>query len=131
MLRRLKPSRNDDNLRRFISFNTPVINNFRDLIYELSIPLAQLQVGLDLKKPLVYNIKVNEPNKLVLKEKPSLKVQAVVEADRAVEVEWEVWVEAAVAVWVVVEEWAEELNDHRKAENLQPNLLIFGLNISW
>lgn len=35
----------------------------RDLLYELSIPLAQLQVGLDLKKPLVYNIKINEPNK--------------------------------------------------------------------
>ncbi|WP_029280789.1 hypothetical protein [Pedobacter borealis] len=35
----------------------------RDLIYELSIPLTQLQVGLDLKKPLVYNIKINEPNK--------------------------------------------------------------------
>ncbi|KQM72619.1 hypothetical protein ASE74_22350 [Pedobacter sp. Leaf216] len=35
----------------------------RDLIYELSIPLAQLQVGLDLKKALVYNIKINEPNK--------------------------------------------------------------------
>ncbi|WP_293312446.1 hypothetical protein [Pedobacter sp. UBA5917] len=35
----------------------------RDLIYELSIPLAQLQVGVDLKKPLVYNIKINEPGK--------------------------------------------------------------------
>lgn len=35
----------------------------RDLIYELSIPLEQLQVGLDLKKPLVYNIKINEPGK--------------------------------------------------------------------
>lgn len=35
----------------------------RDLIYELSIPLAQLQIGLDLKKPLVYNIKINKPGK--------------------------------------------------------------------
>ena len=35
----------------------------RDLIYELSIPLTQLDVGLDTKKPLVYNIKINEPNK--------------------------------------------------------------------
>lgn len=33
----------------------------RDLIYELSIPLAQLQVNLDFKKPLVYNIKINQP----------------------------------------------------------------------
>jgi hypothetical protein len=67
-----------------------------------------------------------------LKDKLELKVQAVVKADRVVEVEWEagVWVEAAVAVWVV-EEWEEEANDHQKAENLQPNLLIFGLNISW
>ncbi len=39
----------------------------RDLIYELSIPLAQLQVGLDLKKPLVYNIKINQPNKSAFK----------------------------------------------------------------
>ncbi|WP_188754125.1 hypothetical protein [Pedobacter psychrotolerans] len=33
----------------------------RDLIYELSIPLAQLQVSLDFKKPLVYNVKINQP----------------------------------------------------------------------
>lgn len=39
----------------------------RDLIYELSIPLTQLKVGLDLKKPLVYNIKINQPNKSTFK----------------------------------------------------------------
>ncbi|WP_343524832.1 hypothetical protein [Pedobacter sp.] len=35
----------------------------KDLIYELRIPLAQLGVNLDAKKPLVYNIKINQPNK--------------------------------------------------------------------
>ncbi|WP_316829730.1 hypothetical protein [Pedobacter aquatilis] len=35
----------------------------RDLIYELSIPLEQLGVNLDLKKPIAYNIKINQPNK--------------------------------------------------------------------
>ena len=30
----------------------------RDLIYDLSIPLAQLQIGLDFKKPLAYNVKI-------------------------------------------------------------------------
>lgn len=35
----------------------------KDLIYELRIPLAQLAVNLDMKKPLVYNIKINQPNK--------------------------------------------------------------------
>ncbi|MGM9479330.1 hypothetical protein ACS5PU_23105 [Pedobacter sp. GSP4] len=35
----------------------------KDLIYELSIPLEQLQVGLDMKKPLAYNIKINQPSK--------------------------------------------------------------------
>jgi len=35
----------------------------KDLIYELRIPLAQLGVNLDVKKPLVYNIKINQPNK--------------------------------------------------------------------
>jgi len=35
----------------------------RDLIYELSIPLSQLDVSLDLNKPLAYNIKLNQPNK--------------------------------------------------------------------
>ena len=35
----------------------------KDLIYELSIPLAQLAVNLDMKKPLVYNIRINQPNK--------------------------------------------------------------------
>lgn len=39
------------------------INSNRDLIYELSIPLAQLQVDLDAKKPLMYNIKINSPAK--------------------------------------------------------------------
>jgi hypothetical protein len=43
----------------------------RDLIYELSIPLAQLQVGLDIKKPLVYNIKINEPGKSSFKREGS------------------------------------------------------------
>jgi len=38
----------------------------KDLIYELSIPLAQLGVNLDLKKPLVYNIKINQPNKTAM-----------------------------------------------------------------
>ncbi|MGO4875680.1 hypothetical protein ACEN2P_03695 [Pedobacter psychrotolerans] len=52
--------------------NLPAINPYgittgmhihpnKDLIYELSIPLAQLQVNLDFKKPLVYNIKINRP----------------------------------------------------------------------
>ncbi|NTE04522.1 hypothetical protein G6M26_35850 [Agrobacterium tumefaciens] len=40
----------------------------RDLIYELSIPLAQLQVSLDFKKPLVYNIKINQPGQSGAKE---------------------------------------------------------------
>ncbi|PWS30057.1 hypothetical protein [Pedobacter paludis] len=35
----------------------------RDLIYEISIPLAQLQVDPEMKKPLVYNIKINSPEK--------------------------------------------------------------------
>jgi len=35
----------------------------KDLIYELRIPLTQLAVNLDMKKPLVYNIKINQPNK--------------------------------------------------------------------
>lgn len=38
----------------------------KDLIYELSIPLAQLAVNLDMKKPLVYNIKINQPNKMAM-----------------------------------------------------------------
>lgn len=52
------PAINQDGIETGMS-----IHPNRDLIYELSIPLAQLQVGLDLKKPLVYNIKINEPNK--------------------------------------------------------------------
>ncbi|WP_131529900.1 hypothetical protein [Pedobacter psychrodurus] len=52
------PAMNQDGIETGMS-----IHSNRDLIYELSIPLAQLQVGLDLKKPLVYNIKINEPNK--------------------------------------------------------------------
>lgn len=52
------PAMNQDGIETGMS-----IHPNRDLIYELSIPLAQLQVGLDLKKPLVYNIKINEPNK--------------------------------------------------------------------
>ncbi|MCZ4222357.1 hypothetical protein [Pedobacter rhodius] len=35
----------------------------KDLTYELSIPLAQLEVSLDMKTPLVYNIKINQPNR--------------------------------------------------------------------
>lgn len=31
----------------------------RDLIYELAIPLSQLKVDLNLKKPIAYNIKLN------------------------------------------------------------------------
>ncbi|MBO9674688.1 MAG: hypothetical protein J7577_14670 [Sphingobacteriaceae bacterium] len=38
----------------------------KDLIYELRIPLAQLGVDLDMKKPLVYNIKINQPNKTAM-----------------------------------------------------------------
>lgn len=38
----------------------------KDLIYELRIPLAQLAVNLDMKKPLVYNIKINQPNKTAM-----------------------------------------------------------------
>lgn len=52
----------------------PIENNFgiqagmtikpnRDLIYEISIPLAQLQVDPSIKKPLIYNIKINSPSK--------------------------------------------------------------------
>jgi len=52
------PAMNQDGIETGMS-----IHPNRDLIYELSIPLAQLQVGLDLKRPLVYNIKINEPNK--------------------------------------------------------------------
>ena len=52
------PAINQDGIETGMS-----IHPNRDLIYELSIPLAQLQVGLDLKKPLVYNIKINEPAK--------------------------------------------------------------------
>ncbi|MBB6239449.1 putative membrane protein YgcG [Pedobacter sp. AK013] len=52
------PAINQDGIETGMS-----IHPNRDLIYELSIPLVQLQVGLDLKKPLVYNIKINEPNK--------------------------------------------------------------------
>ncbi|MDQ0638867.1 putative membrane protein YgcG [Pedobacter sp. W3I1] len=52
------PAMNQDGIETGMS-----IHPNRDLIYELSIPLAQLQVGLDFKKPLVYNIKINEPNK--------------------------------------------------------------------
>jgi len=52
------PAINQDGIETGMS-----IHPNRDLIYELSIPLAQLQVGLDLKKPLVYNIKINEPSK--------------------------------------------------------------------
>lgn len=54
--------------------NLPVVNeediktgmNIRpnkDLTYELSIPLVQLEVSLDMKTPLVYNIKINQPNR--------------------------------------------------------------------
>jgi uncharacterized membrane protein YgcG len=39
------------------------VNSNRDLIYELSIPLTQLQIDLDTKKPLMYNIKINAPAK--------------------------------------------------------------------
>ncbi|MFC3563118.1 hypothetical protein [Pedobacter jamesrossensis] len=35
----------------------------RDMIYELSIPLTRLEVNLDMKQPLVYNIKINQPAK--------------------------------------------------------------------
>ncbi|WP_316825390.1 hypothetical protein [Pedobacter miscanthi] len=52
------PAINQDGIETGMS-----IHPNRDLIYELSIPLAQLQVGLDFKKPLVYNIKINEPGK--------------------------------------------------------------------
>ena len=52
------PAMNQDGIETGMS-----IHPNRDLIYELSIPLSQLQVGLDLKKPLAYNIKINEPNK--------------------------------------------------------------------
>lgn len=40
-----------------------VIKPNRDLIYELSIPLAQLQVDVNMKKPLMYDIKINAPSK--------------------------------------------------------------------
>jgi len=52
------PAINQDGIETGMS-----IHPNRDLIYELSIPLSQLQIGFDLKKPLVYNIKINEPNK--------------------------------------------------------------------
>lgn len=40
-----------------------VIKPNKDLIYELCIPLSQLFVDIDWKKPLVYNIKSNSPAK--------------------------------------------------------------------
>lgn len=52
------PAINQDGIETGMS-----IHPNRDLIYELSITLAQLQVGLDLKKPIVYHIKINEPGK--------------------------------------------------------------------
>ncbi|MGN8055229.1 hypothetical protein ACTJKN_03075 [Pedobacter sp. 22163] len=52
------PAMNQDGIETGMS-----IHPNRDLIYELSIPLTQLQVELDFNKPLVYNIKINEPNK--------------------------------------------------------------------
>lgn len=52
------PAINQDGIETGMS-----IHPNRDLIYELSIPLAQLQVSLDIKKPLVYNVKINEPGK--------------------------------------------------------------------
>ncbi|WP_131537400.1 hypothetical protein [Pedobacter nototheniae] len=36
-----------------------VVKPNRDLIYEMAIPLSQLQVDLNLKKPIAYNIKIN------------------------------------------------------------------------
>ncbi|MBC6111959.1 hypothetical protein ACFOG5_00850 [Pedobacter fastidiosus] len=45
----------------------------RDLIYEISIPLSQLQVDAEMKKPLVYNIKINSPGKSNLKRAGSLE----------------------------------------------------------
>lgn len=52
----------------------PIINDYgieaamiikpnKDLIYELYIPLSQLLVDIDLKKQLLYNIKINFPAK--------------------------------------------------------------------
>ncbi|WP_199748273.1 hypothetical protein [Pedobacter sp. KBW01] len=38
----------------------------KDMIYELSIPLAQLAVNLDMKNPLFYNIKINQSNKVIM-----------------------------------------------------------------
>ncbi|GGI28439.1 hypothetical protein [Pedobacter mendelii] len=59
--------------------NLPVVNEHgietgmsihpnRDLIYELIIPLAQLDVSLNLNKPLIYNIKLNQPGKQEFKK---------------------------------------------------------------
>ncbi|MDQ0965596.1 putative membrane protein YgcG [Flavobacterium sp. W4I14] len=62
------PAMNRDGIETGMS-----IHPNRDLIYELSIPLMQLQVGLDLKKPLVYNIKINEPNKSGFKREARLQ----------------------------------------------------------
>ncbi|WP_406827138.1 hypothetical protein [Pedobacter sp. KACC 23697] len=60
------PAINQDGIETGMS-----IHPNRDLIYELSIPLAQLQVGLDLKKTIVYNIKINEPGKSGFKREAS------------------------------------------------------------
>ena len=49
------------------------VNSNRDLIYELSIPLAELQVDLNAKKPLMYNIKINSPAKLNFKKTGQLE----------------------------------------------------------
>jgi len=60
--------------KNIVDGDLPVVNNYgiktgmsihpnRDLIYELSIPLSQLDVSLDLNKPIAYNIKLNQPNK--------------------------------------------------------------------
>ncbi|MFC1225988.1 hypothetical protein ACFE6N_19455 [Pedobacter sp. BG31] len=38
----------------------------KDLIYELRIPLAQLGVNVEAKKPLVYHIKINQPDRTAM-----------------------------------------------------------------
>lgn len=38
----------------------------KDLIYELCIPLAQLCVNVEAKKPLVYHIKINQPDRTAM-----------------------------------------------------------------
>jgi len=38
----------------------------KDLIYELCIPLAQLGVNVEAKKPLVYHIKINQPDRTAM-----------------------------------------------------------------